>query len=250
MYFKKNIKKSLISNIFCSNLLNKSESFPLNAQPLLESQNPKLKKRTFEEFFEENIIEKPIIKDESYFADKEEIEKIKRKSDVLTNPLILAETYKEYICGKERYLSNKNDFYELRHWIYEEFSERKILEDIFQMILLQESEIFELILNEKYEYKIFQQKIKCQVSHLTPLSLEQIMKNFIDMANSLQEIDFLIKELMESTIKGKVFLGFINEIAQIKEDFSNYVCSLQLIFFYQSHKSNFFKKIIIFKAYS
>lgn len=206
----------------------------------MESHNPKIKKRTFEEFFEENIIEKPLIKDEKYYTDKEEIEKIKRKSDVLTNPLILAETYKDYILRKERYSSNNNDLYELQHWIYEEFSERKILEDTFQMILLQESELFELIINEKYEYKIFQQKIKCQVSHLTPLSLEKIMNNFIDIANSLQEIDFLEKELMESVVKGKVFGGFINEINQIKEEFFSFVCSLQLIFFFQSNKSTIF----------
>lgn len=229
----------MISNIFCINLNNKFGYKEENSNFSLDleggSQKMKSKKRNFEEFFEENIVEKQTIPDDRYLKDKEEIERIIKKSDILNNPLILAESYKTFLIERERYSNDSQNPFELNHWIYEQKHERKILEDIFFMLFSQENDTFELVNSEKYEFKINQLKVKCEVSHLSPLSLTNILEEFIKIANSLQEIDFLTKEL-HILITGKVFESFIREINQIKEGFLKFICNLHLIFLFQSNK--------------
>ena len=193
------------------------------------------KKRNFQEFFEENITEKNIIIDDAYRRDKEEIERTSKKSDILNNPLILAETYKNFIFDKDRYSPNKNDVFALSHWIYEEKEERIILEEVFQMLFSQETEIFGLKKDDKYEYPIYYQKTKCQVAHLSPLALENILEEFIMMANLNQEIIFLWNDL-QTIFKGKIADGFLNSVLKIKNNFHNFVCNLQLIFLFHSYK--------------
>lgn len=107
------------------------------------------------------------------------------------------------------------------------------------MLFSQENDTFELVNSEKYEFKINQLKAKCEVSHLSPLSLTTILEEFIKIANSLQEIDFLTKEL-HILITGKVFESFIREINQIKEEFLKFICNLHLIFLFQSNKCTLF----------
>ena len=193
------------------------------------------KKRNFEEFFEENIIEKTVVINDEYRRDKEMLERTTRKSDILNNPLILAETYKNYILDKDRYSADKKDVFALNHWIYEEKEERLILEDIFQMMLSQENETFGLKKDDKFEYSIFYIKNKYQLSHLTPLALENVLEEYVRMANSLQEINYLINDL-QNIFKGNIFEGFLNSISKIKNHFYEDVCNLQLIFLYHSHK--------------
>jgi len=193
------------------------------------------KKRKFQEFFEENITEKSIVFDDAYRRDKEEIERITGKSDILNNPLILAETYKNSIFDKDRYSPNKKDVFALSHWIYQEKDERIILEEVFQMLFSQETELFRLKKDDKYEYPIYFLKTKCQVAHLSPLALENILEEFIKVANLNQEILFLLNDL-QTIFKGKIADGFLNSVLKIKNNFHKDVCNLQLIFLFHSYK--------------
>lgn len=198
-----------------------------------------MKKRNFLDFFQENFFEKTVVSNSAYKRDKEELEKTIRKSDILNNPLILAETYKNFILEKDRYSSNTKDVLALNHWIYEPKDERIIIEEIFHMFFSQESEIFALKNDPKYEFPIFEMKGKCEISHLSPLTLENVLEEFIIMANSIQEIEFLIRD-MRGILKGRVFEGFINKVEQIKNEFIENIGNLQLIFLFHSFKSNFF----------
>ena len=220
-------------------LENVEESDSLNPLQFLSLKTERNAKRSLEDFFSEDLNEKEVLMDSSYKRDKEELERMIKRSDILNNPLILAETYKNFVMDKDRYSSNKKDILALNHWIYETKDERVIIEEIFHMLFSQESQIFTIKNDPKYEFQIFELKAKCEVSHLSPLALENILEEFIGIANSLQEIEFLIVD-MRSHLKGKIFEGFINKVEEIKNEFLENVGNLQLIFFFHSHKSNFF----------
>lgn len=226
-----------MSGIFNRDLNTNQNIFDLPFESL-DANIEKVKKRNFQEFFEENIVQKTVIIDEAYKKDKEEIERITKNSDIVNNPLILAETYKNFVMDRERYSHDEKDVFPFSHWIYKEKDERLIIEEIFQMFSSQETEIFALKKDEKYEYSIYYIKVKCQVSHLSPLALENILVEFVQMANSLQELEFLITDL-QSISKGNIFDGFLNSIMKIKIGFYENLSNLQLLFHFQSYKSLF-----------
>lgn len=198
----------------------------------------KSKKRNFQEFFAENFFEKTVIIDEKFDRDREELERTIKKSDVLNNPMILAETYRNFVLDKGRYSSNNKDFLELNHWIYEPKDERIILEEVFQMLLNQETQIFGLKNDSKFEFPTFEIRLKCEVSHLTPLALESLLEEFVGIANSVQEIDFLLRDLRTIT-KGRVCEAFLNKCEEKRNEFLENVSNYQLIFFFHSYKRNF-----------
>lgn len=220
-------------------LENVEKSDSLNPLQILSLKTERTAKRSLEDFFSEELVEKEVLVDSSYKRDKEELERIIKRSDILNNPLILAETYKNFVMDKDRYSSNKKDIIALNHWIYETKDERVIIEEIFHMLFSQESQLFTIKNDPKFEFQIFELKAKCEVSHLSPLALENILEEFIGMANSLQEIEYLIND-MRSHLKGKIFEGFVNKVEELRNDFLENVGNLQLIFFFHSHKSNFF----------
>ena len=85
----------------------------------------------------------------------------------MKNPNVIADTYKCYSMND----IDKNDE-KFQHWVFERVTERKIISDLLLLLQMCESETFEITDRQP---NIFRLRKKIEVSHLTPLALDNIL---------------------------------------------------------------------------
>lgn len=139
------------------------------------------------------------------------------------NPCTLADQFYESLCKKEKKIAAQG--YVLP-WPYTRLTEREVVDKVLLMLLGLNNEQFEFTENK---FKLVQ---KIEVSHLTPSSLNSILKFFTELASKLLNLNFKCEVL--STDECVTFQYFGHGCKEILSEFRKQILSIQEEFSVQS----------------
>ncbi|KAL4472211.1 hypothetical protein ABPG73_004900 [Tetrahymena malaccensis] len=187
-----------------------------------------LQKRSYEEFLSEQKKEE----EKQLFLAARQF----TKNDLFKDPNSLAQIYENYI--KENLSRTVNSQFnqsgdsqiQLNHWIYQNKTERQIIQDIILMLQNQPSQTFVLVDEQPPQFKL---KKKIQVNHLTPSTLENMIDCCIDFANQLLKFQFYREQYNQIDI-GTTFQAFLASIQAFYQQFQQYLNAFHLVFLHQS----------------
>ncbi|EAR94232.2 Spc97/Spc98 family protein (macronuclear) [Tetrahymena thermophila SB210] len=214
------------SSVYLRGIQTNQSFWNITQQSILKKSS--LQKRSYEEFLSEQKKEE----EKQLFLAARQF----TKNDLFKDPNSLAQIYENYIkenlsrTVNTQISSNGDSQIQLNHWIYQNKTERQIIQDIILMLQNQPSQTFVLVDEQPPQFKL---KKKIQVNHLTPSTLENMIDCCIDFANQLLKFQFY-REQYDKLEIGTTFQAFLASIQAFYQQFQQFLNAFHLVFLHQS----------------